>query len=235
MKKNLLLFFAIVMMVSCSSDDSAESNFTARRISKTVSVHEQDGGTTTMIYKYDGDKIVEVTGKTRGIDVGMIFFYSGNKLTKQSFNTILFGGYYSFLYSNGLINKEEYYDNWNGKSNITFEYNKLKQIIKSTEIDENGDSTITTYKYDTQGNKISATTNSQTTTYEYDDKINPVSNFYSPEVMMVLYGSVHNLTKEDDGFDVLKYVYTYNSSGNINTAKEYENGELITTTTYFYN
>ena len=223
------------MMVSCSSDDSEDSNASSGRISKTVAIDEEDGGTTTMYYKYDGDKIIEVSGKAEGIDIGVKYSYSDNKLTKQSFTALFVDGYNSFFYSDGIINKAEYYNSWEGKSNISFEYNNLKQIIKSTEIDEDKTSTVTTYKYDNQGNKISATENSHTITYEYDDKINPASDSYSPEVMMVLFGSVHNLTKEKDGSYVLTYVYTYNDSGKINTEKEYENGTLITTTKYFYN
>lgn len=190
------------------------------RISKAVAVDAEDGGITTMLYKYDCDKIIEVNGKAEGIGIGVKYSYSDNKLTKQSFTALLVDGYNSFFYSDRLINKAEYYNSWEGKSNITFEYNNLKQIIKSTEIDEDKVTTVTTYKYDVQGNKISATENNHTVTYEYDDKINPASASYNAEVMMVLFGSVHNLTKEKDGSYIVTYVYTYDDSGKINTEKE---------------
>jgi hypothetical protein len=246
MKKLVLVFSALVMVLSSCSSSDEETNTPPTSSSvlvKKAIVEDEDGGYTTL-YTYNGNKIVKTTNSD---DTSEVFTYSGDLITKIEYytdTTLDQKDIFTYNTDNKLITytrldygvewgtKETYVYNSDGTLSVT-EY--IGDLTSQTQLNS------TSKIYFTNG-EISKTEvfeggiKTNTITYTHDTKNNPYKNITGFNKLSISSGGgiSHNiLTEVDTDAGTSTYEYTYNSNDYPSTEKETYSGETYTTQ-YFY-
>ncbi|TPG38158.1 hypothetical protein [Flavobacterium pectinovorum] len=246
MKKILCLFGALsmVLMSSCSSDDSSSDASDSILLKKVVLTGTD--GKSTVNYKYNGNKLVSVIDDSG--EVNMYYTYTGDLITKIEFKfpTGEIEQTNSFTYSADgklatFVRVEKENDELRGYKEV-YTYNANGTIsVKSyggddkTQTEEGGTSTITFVSGDVS--EITST-NSPNHKYVYDAKNNAAKNVLGLDKISFVDGEgtgvFHNEVSDTSGATVWStYSYTYNSAGY--PEKSVDNVEgLKYTSEYFY-
>ncbi|QOG02272.1 hypothetical protein [Flavobacterium sp. MDT1-60] len=250
MKKFLCLFSAlsIVLMSSCSSDDSPSNSSDLVLLKKQVLTHSE--GKLTINYKYDGNKIVSAIDDSG--EVNLFYTYTGDQITQIDFklpngtveqvNTFTYsadGKLSTFLrVENETVNgttvkvgyKEVYTYNANGTISVkSYTGNSTSQSASS------GTSTITLVNGDVS--EI-VSTNSPNHKYAYDTQNNPAKNILGMDKIAIVDGEgngvFHNeISDTVNGKLGDTHTYSYNAAGYPQTSVDREDGETHTSE-YFY-
>jgi hypothetical protein len=241
MKKFLLLFGALTLsLTSCSRDDSSDSSSVL--LKKEIAT-DSDGDKVTTNYKYDGNKLVDIT--VQGFTGGLYFTYTGDLITKIEFKY------------DGVV---EQINTYAYDSN-----NRLVSFVRAEPQDELGFKEVYTYNTDGtvsvktyRGDHLSQTTangtgkiiftagevteitatDSPTRSYTYDDKNNPMKNVLGYDKISFADGEasgiLHNIVSSKYNNEVMAaYVLTYNADNYPVKSVESEDGE-VATIEYFY-
>ena len=248
MKKLVLVFSALVMVLSSCSSSDEETNTPPTSSSvlvKKAIVEDEDGGYTTL-YTYNGNKIVKTTNSD---DTSEVFTYSGDLITKIEYytdTTLDQKDIFTYNTDNKLITytrldygiewgtKETYVYNSDGTLSVT-EY--IGDLTSQTQLN----STSKIYFTNGEISKIEGFeggVKTRTINYTYDTKNNPYKNITGFDKLGIIFeeGISHNLLTESDtdtAGDPVTYEYTYNSNNYPSMAKEII-GDGTYTTQYFY-
>lgn len=237
MKKILCLFGALALLLSSCSSDESSSDLSSVLLKKQIST-DSEGFKVITNYKYDGNKLVDVTFESQ--PGGLYFTYAGDLISKIEFKY------------DGVVEQVN-----------TYEYNSNKQLISFVRIEPSeglGSKEVYTYNVDGSvsvksysGDEISQTLfdgegkitfvngevdeiisdYSPSRSYTYDDKNNVMKNVLGYDKISFADGEangiLHNIVSEKSGGEVMyTNVYTYNSSNYPTKSVESENGETAT-------
>ncbi|KUJ62209.1 hypothetical protein AR687_09315 [Flavobacteriaceae bacterium CRH] len=229
MKKFLLLFCATALVLtSCSSDDSSDSETPDAGASdgvflkKTITTNSE-GGKYTTNYTYDGNKLVSVIDNSG--DSNEYYTYTGDLITKLEYK--LSDGTVeqlnTYAYTDGKLttfvridpdmdwgNKEVYTHNADGTITVKTYIGDSKT---QTQLNSTG-----TVKF-SNGEVIEITSDVQDDhSYTYDTKNNPLRNVLGWNKINFIDGEandvLHNMLTDKVGSEVwYSYTYTYNADG----------------------
>ena len=243
MKKLLYLFSAsLLVLTSCSSDDSNSSEPTPILLKKVSYV--SIGESYTVDFTYSGNKIVS---NVNNYGEKTTFTYTGDLITKIVDTDDKGNVDYTteFTYTNGKLTsalsledgdeykyKTKYVHNTDGS--ISFEEFK---ITVATGVEEEDGSGKYTYK---DGNLVKKEKKSyngyeSSVTYEYDAKNHPFKNVLGFNLLLNDEESyLNNIVKTTISTDIYTNTYKYNAEGFPTEQKHFYNGALDETTTYTY-
>lgn len=241
MKKILCLFSALtmVLMSSCSSDDSSDGASATLLPTKIIetTVENSKSGSLTYTITYDGNKLKEIAGSDAARSV---YTYTGDLITKVEFY-VSGSLYYTdvYAYEGGKLASKitTAESNKTTQEKLTFVYNangtvttKSSAVVNKVEIPYDG---TVTYTF-SNGNLVSteyADGEKEIITSTFDDKKSPFSNITGAKLLLDL----------DDNFDfssvnnTLKNVtVTYDSDGKITqtatvtTTNKYNGSNFLT-------
>ncbi|KFF18814.1 hypothetical protein [Flavobacterium hydatis] len=255
MKRKLLyLFSALLVLTSCSNDETREDSkdndvvvITPESpvlLQKTID-KDEDGSTRTTVYTYNGNKIVsQLYNNTKE---GIYYTYTGDLITKMEFKL-----------ADGTIEQVNSYDYDPKGKLLTFRRIDPVENLGNKEVyryDADGSISVTEYigdsKTQTQTNATSkitflngevaeiVSTNSPNHKYTYDTKNNPEKNILGMDKIAFVDGeadgTLHNTLTDTSGDKLsASYSYTYNVSDYPATSIE-TSSEGKVTTQYFYN
>lgn len=224
MKKILCLFGALALsLTSCSSDDSSGSSDSV--LLKKIVLTSADGdGTSTVNYKYDGNKIVSITDETGSMN----YTYTGDVITKLEFkhpdgiveqiNTFTYnaeGKLATFLrveYENDVLTGHKEVFTYNADGTISV---KSYTGNETTQTNPSGTATI---KFVNGDVSEIISSNSPNHKYVYDGKNNPAKNILGWSKIAFVEGEgngvfQNELSDTSDGDVLSTYKYTYNDAG----------------------
>jgi hypothetical protein len=162
-----------------------------------------------------------------------------------------------FIYSDGKLQRENYYENLVPKSYQTYSYegdvirsmlsfedniyfvhkysyNSKGQIFKEEQFSDDKLDATNTFEYNSDGNiSKEIYSNDRSTSYQYDKKKNPLYLLFSDSVLKTYgsLGSKNNIISDSDNYS---YDYTYNSQGFPTEVIEKYDGVVESKTTYTY-
>ncbi|MES2575460.1 MAG: hypothetical protein V4572_10995 [Bacteroidota bacterium] len=237
MKKILCLFSALALVLtSCSGDDSSSDSSpdSSTILLKKTILTDSEGEKTTVIYKYNGTKIVS---ELDNYGDGILYTYTGDLITKMEFkydgiieqtNTYSYtdGKLTTFVREDPIMdwgNKEVYTHNSDGSISVK-EY--IGDGTTQTQLNSTG-----TINFFANG-EVSEITSSNNLTYKYvyDTKNNPFKNVLGfgkiAFVDGIADGISHNMISETYGTEVTyTATYVYNSNNYPKTVVDNEDGE----------
>lgn len=222
MKKILCLFGALTLLLtSCSSDDSS-SDSSGTVLLKKMIITGSDGKS-TVIYKYDGNKIVSAVDDSG--EINLHYTYTGDLITKLEFKL-----------PNGTVEQTN-----------TFSYNadgKLATFLR-VESEEgsiigykevftyNADGTISVKSY--SGNATTQTTASGTSKITFlNGDVAEVTSTNSPDHKYV-YDSKNNASKNILGMEKIAFVDGEGNGVFHNEISDTADGKVWSTYSYTYN
>lgn len=217
MKKiTYLICISLMILTSCSSDDSSAQNVETSRVPKKQIIFDLKGPV-PIDFVFDGNKIVSSTHSGNYV---VKYTYTGDLITKKEASD--FTDEYS--YTNGKLTTylrklpgRDYYD----KYSYTYESNDVVSfVVTRVTISTGAEEVISAKNIYTlkDGNIIKYETKSSVTTYKYDNKNSPKRNIlgfnkifeYQPQVS----SSVNNVTSytttlPDNSSYTNEITYTY--------------------------
>ncbi|PVW16227.1 hypothetical protein [Marixanthomonas spongiae] len=243
MKKYRLLLSILLKatLLSCTSgNDDTEIPNENEVIPLRYTIIESEGSNDTFNFEYMNKLIKKLDnnfGKTT------IYNYNGNQLTGfetiESNDTLVT----NLIYENNRLSELRTEDE---NLIVLYTHNDSGQVI-STERNENGKSTTTTYEYDTSGNVILAQDNFSTLKYTYNERNNPFKNVFpqlDAEITWEWFGSQINLqqevqeklTSETEFTTKYTYQYTFDDPNYFPSERRQldKDGNLIETVIYYY-
>lgn len=244
MKKCFLLF---ILLLSCSLDDSelSENNTPIGKLIKieTSILNSNSNFTTTYLYNSSGklnSSVNESYSPSGNNTYSTSHFYNDQG---QIWKSISNNDITEFQFTNGLITSST--RTFNGSTdNREYIYNNSNQLIQTLYLDEtNSIGGNLNLIYNGFGNIQNTIQNSNGTIteyqYEYDNKKNPLlTAFEDQEISKLSQQNLNNKTKRtwirDIGTIIYTKEYTYNDNDFPVSMSEYQNGTLITETTYTY-
>ena len=249
--KNYFALIITLLLMSCSSDDSATLVNTPSGALTKVKAYFP-----TTDVNYNSDYVYGSNGKistatSTSIQPG--FDNSTSTVTHlfnsegQIWKTIWPNLSYEYQFSNGLIVSSI---QTNIPSGIIktheYTYNNNNELIKAEYFDENGVSgAVITYTYDPNGNILTRNLSTisgsnQSYVFEYDTNYNPMSTLYENQAFEKISEVTPNnwikRTYNNNGtINVFTTEYTYNLDGYPITKKDYQNvTTLVEETTFTY-
>jgi hypothetical protein len=185
--KIALAIIVLVALASCqkeySTEDAAGDTPTPSIRVKTYTEDLTSGGThtvTTFDLSYDNsNRLISMISETNAGDK-FVFNYSSGSYTGDIFNSNALSIHeVFFLNSNSLVDSTFQYNDTNDSTTEKYIYNGAKQLVTFKEYDYSlltGSvlSNTTNYKYDSNGNQISATDDYSVTLYDYTGLANTI-------------------------------------------------------------
>lgn len=255
--KNLLLIASLILLGSCSSDDSdseSQNNAPSGTLFKIEFYYPQTDILSSNTYFFNKDgKVVSTRGNsvtsTEYAEYTTTFSYNSNGQIWKS-STTYEGSidYTEFTFNNGLIIESLRHRNNGDVLRTLYNYNDDNQLINKQHFNANNEETATTnITFNSNGNientyyERTFGTEIRDYTYEYDTYNNPQKKlFENQELNSVVGNSFNNITSaillsnSGSGNTEIIIEYTYNESGYPLTSNEYVDGDLETQVTYTY-
>lgn len=236
--KKLLLSFAILLIVSSCSDDESvlpTVNQNSLKLTKTVAKDTNGIISETHEYEYNENGLLNKHVETEtsgGTTTWILYYNSNNTIDYLTIN----GVQKIFIYTGGLISSDTFIEDGVLYTHF-YTYNSSNQLIKEEQSQNGGGlEPSQTYVYDGNGNISNMTYNvgipsESTTTYTYDNMKNPFRLAYSTNLSRIYNIGMNNIVSEGSSET---FTYEYNSDNYPNKKDVFYNGTLTETIEYTY-
>jgi hypothetical protein len=245
MKKLLYLFSAsLLVLTSCSSDDSNSSEPTPILLKKMSYV--SSGESYTLDFTYSGNKIVS---NVDSYGDKTTFIYTGDLITKIVDTDDKGDVDYTteFTYTNGKLTSEislesgdayKYKTKYVHNTDGTISFEEFRVAVATGVEQEYGYIGKYTFKDGNLVKKEKSYYGSESfTTYEYDAKNHPIKNVLGFNLLLDdEESSINNIVKRtySNSADIYTNTYKYNAEGFPTEQKSFNNGALDGTSTFTY-
>lgn len=237
--KKLFLFIgaSLLMLTSCSSDDSNSSEPTATVLLKKTST-VSNGKTYTQDFTYSGNKIVSNVDRDGNKTA---FTYTGDFITKvvNIDNKGVVDYTIDFTYTNGKLTskltyesgeKYKYKTKYVHNTDGTISFEEFRVALDTGVEQESGNIGKYTYKGGNLIKKEKSYYGSESIiSYEYDAKNNPFKNVLGFNLLLDEEMSTNNIVKTtfSNSKDIVTRTFIYNADGFPTEQKGFYNGDLI--------